>query len=594
MASQSFSVAIIGGGLCGLALAVALRHRGVSSTVYESRGSFTELGAGINIGPNSYRAFQLIDSALAESFLEHAVRNPPGKEQVWFQVRTGAATGPPLELPEAHLISEFLAPPTGNMTIGRNGLLQLLAEKAGLTEGEGTKNAAFNKKLTGLHQTESEVTMSFEDGTKASASAVIACDGIHSNVRKAMVGTGPASIPQFSEVGAYRALLSKADLAREIGEEMAMTSQVFTGPQGYVIMYPIDSTTVNVGFWTWRRGKWPHREWMITSQKTDLEKDFGAFGETVHKIMKLAGNPSFYATHYHVQQPEHCFNGRVCLIGDAAHAMPPHAGAGASQAMEDSYVLAEVLHCISKTASASTPTQEQVAAAFRGYEAVRSPRYKRVTQVSVEGMNAWTHLFDGPVSQDRLEQWTMVNQERFQWIWYYDVADGGKEGCRLVQEALKRKVSQVALARREQPSIHQLTCTYFTLILQQSLAKTCTSSFPPALTIAMSAPSISTSSYAHIPHPSTAEEVDSLPSSSAGTSDDEDESDAEREWRESLQQLELLLTMVLVPYMGKYFGRKCAYWGWAKYMEWQYPVSIEVTSPTAFKAAGAVQAAASI
>ena len=126
------------------------------------------------------------------------------------------------------------------------------------------------------------------------------------------------------------------------------------------------------------------------------------------------------------------------------------------------------------------------------------------------------------------------------------------------------------------------------------------------------------SSYADIPDPSTAEEVDSLPSSSAGSStsvspsEDEDMSDAEREWRESLQQLELLLTMVLVPYLGKYFGRKCAYWGkervddalalailipclgWGKFMEWKYPVSVEVTSPGAFKGAGAIEAAASL
>lgn len=62
---------------------------------------------------------------------------------------------------------------------------------------------------------------------------------------------------------------------------------------------------------------------------------------------------------------------------------------------------------------------------------------------------------------------------------------------------------------------------------------------------------------------SEADEIDSLPSSSTSSSVDDDEyvSDAEREWRESLQQMELLLTMVLVPYIGKYFGRKCAYWG---------------------------------
>lgn len=78
------------------------------------------------------------------------------------------------------------------------------------------------------------------------------------------------------------------------------------------------------------------------------------------------------------------------------------------------------------------------------------------------------------------------------------------------------------------------------------------------------------SSFASITATSTnpeGEEIDSLPSSSAGSStsvspsEEEALSDAEREWRESLQQLELILTMVLVPYLGKYFGRKAAYWG---------------------------------
>lgn len=58
-------------------------------------------------------------------------------------------------------------------------------------------------------------------------------------------------------------------------------------------------------------------------------------------------------------------------------------------------------------------------------------------------------------------------------------------------------------------------------------------------------------------------DVESLPSTTTTSSSSTSghDSDAEREWRESLQQLELLLTMVLVPYLGKYFGRKAAYWG---------------------------------
>jgi hypothetical protein len=80
---------------------------------------------------------------------------------------------------------------------------------------------------------------------------------------------------------------------------------------------------------------------------------------------------------------------------------------------------------------------------------------------------------------------------------------------------------------------------------------------PPPSTYAVDSRHSAASSHGH-----EDDEIASLPStSSAGSTEIYTDSDAEREWRESLQQLELLLTMVLVPYLGKYFGRKAAYWG---------------------------------
>ncbi|KAK4946007.1 hypothetical protein LTR10_014809 [Elasticomyces elasticus] len=91
-------------------------------------------------------------------------------------------------------------------------------------------------------------------------------------------------------------------------------------------------------------------------------------------------------------------------------------------------------------------------------------------------------------------------------------------------------------------------------------------------------------------------DVDSLPSEpdsdDVTVSEEDYESDAEREWKESLQQLELLLSMVIVPYIGKYFGRKFAFWGWKQFMEWNYPVEIVVTNKAAFRGTGIVAAAA--
>jgi hypothetical protein len=98
------------------------------------------------------------------------------------------------------------------------------------------------------------------------------------------------------------------------------------------------------------------------------------------------------------------------------------------------------------------------------------------------------------------------------------------------------------------------------------------------------------------------DEIASLPSEPTSHSDldddltlyDEEYSDAEEQWKESIQQLELLLTMVIVPFVGKYLGRKCAYWGWTKFMEWKYPVEVALANQAVFRGARIFGAAASL
>ncbi|KAI1091301.1 hypothetical protein F5B19DRAFT_279612 [Rostrohypoxylon terebratum] len=90
------------------------------------------------------------------------------------------------------------------------------------------------------------------------------------------------------------------------------------------------------------------------------------------------------------------------------------------------------------------------------------------------------------------------------------------------------------------------------------------------------------------------DEVDSLPSTSTESFVSDDDYDAQREWEQSIEQLQLLLTMILVPFAGKYLGRKFAYWSWARYMEWMHNVEIRWTNKATFKASGAAEAAATI
>ncbi|KAG6001098.1 hypothetical protein E4U54_001181 [Claviceps lovelessii] len=93
------------------------------------------------------------------------------------------------------------------------------------------------------------------------------------------------------------------------------------------------------------------------------------------------------------------------------------------------------------------------------------------------------------------------------------------------------------------------------------------------------------------------DDLDSLPSTSVSSSSDtysDADSDAQAEWERSLEQLQLLLTMMIVPWMGKYFGRKFAYWSWSRYMEWMHNVEIRWTNKKAFKAVGIAGTAATL
>lgn len=195
-------VAIVGGGLCGLSLAIALKARAIPFRIYETRSSFTELGAGINIGPNTLRTFQLIDPSLYQALEKIWCRNPPGQEDVWMQIRLGAPSG---AYDDAHLVTDLMAPPTGNVTVQRNALLQILAERA------GQENAVFDKKFVDYRCDDDGhgVILSFADGSEERASNIVACDGIHSAVRRAMLGPrDPATYPQYAGVGVYRGMVA--------------------------------------------------------------------------------------------------------------------------------------------------------------------------------------------------------------------------------------------------------------------------------------------------------------------------------------------------------------------------------------------------
>lgn len=406
MSLEKLHVAVIGGGLCGLSLAIALTKRGISHTIFESRGSFTEIGAGINLGPNTIQAFNTIDPSLSDAAFKLATRNEPGKEDIWMNVRLGAPTK---HFEDARLIAEIRAPPTGNMTVSRNELLQMLAKHI------DPNKARFNKKLVDFDQDDHGVTMRFEDGSTDRASVVIGCDGAHSNIRRLILGSDhPALTAKYTYTGGYRAVFPMEIHEKAIGKDKAHSIQLFIGPTGYVIAYPIDGgNNVNIGLWPRKEGEWTRESWIIPDQKAQMLEDHKEWGETVRNIMNFMGDETqFWGSFHHAIKPERYFKGRVCMIGDASHAMTPHQGQGAAQSSEDACVMAEVLQGI-HTSTSNKPMAEQIEAAFIGYQSVRKPRFEAVLDTSMKNFHEWTDWFYYDMTAKDIEKFNEVNNEKF-------------------------------------------------------------------------------------------------------------------------------------------------------------------------------------
>lgn len=429
MASQAPHIAIVGGGLCGLALAIALTKRSVPCHIYESRSSFTEIGAGINIGPNTLKAFECIDPSLGDAVYKLCSRNPVPKETVWMQLRYGAPTA---QHKDYDLITELMAPPTGNMAAHRNDLLQMLADH--LPPG----HASFNKKVVGIDQAGSYATLQFADGTTANASIVVACDGIHSAVRKSILDKDdPAAVPQFVHDGAYRAMIPVKKMQSILGEESGRVSQIILGPDGYIVMYTIaGGENVNLGIWLRVKDKWTQASWVKEHQRDAMLNDCREWGEKVHQIMDEIPDPAFWATHCHSSQPKHAFVGRVCLIGDSAHSMPPHQGAGSGQAMEDAYVLAELLAEL----DIRTATTSSIRSAFEAFDEVRRPHSQQVLETSIEAMQFWSDFYEQSKSEQVSSEYVRAANERMAPIWTHDL----KKEARLVCEGYRSRLDSKA------------------------------------------------------------------------------------------------------------------------------------------------------
>jgi salicylate hydroxylase len=371
-------VAIVGGGLGGLAAAAFLWQAGVHATVYEQARALREVGAGIMVPPNAVRMLRRL--GVLGRFRQRAVRLDIGWEFRRWQ--DGAV-----------LSAQDLAAKSGRLygedtyTTHRADLLDsiLAAVPAGAVQ-LGKRLDEFSVSAGG------GVSLRFADGERIQADVLIGADGIHSMVRAALTESVP---PVHSGLSAFRALVP-AQGAPDFARRPAQS--VWLGPGHHVVHYPVSGgeliNMVAVGPADDRDTE----SWTATATVEEFVAEYKGWDDRLITLIKGARTPGRWALLIRQPLPRWTW-GPVTLLGDAAHPMLPFLGQGAAQAFEDAATLAA---CLAACPAADGDGDRggdgdggDLQRALRRYEAKRIDRASRI-QLGSHARADFNHLPDGP------------------------------------------------------------------------------------------------------------------------------------------------------------------------------------------------------
>ena len=399
------TIAIAGGGIGGLALAIGLLNRNIPFHVYESAHHFEEIGAGVGFGRNSLHAMTLIDEKIRHGYNKRATFNGyPEKRAVYFDFRWGMdGQGKNAGAKSGDLIDEVK-----DIEVGLNGIhrAHFLDEMVALVPKEFT---SFGKRLEEVEDLEDGVRIHFKDRTTAEASAVVGCDGIKSRTRQLILGEHhEAAHARFTGKYAYRGLIPMEKAVDLLGDEIAKNFQMYLGYHGHILTFPIEKGTIMnvVAFRTKSDGKWEDDKWVIPMKREDMETDFKGWGEQVQEILSLMEKPDVWALFDDPPAPTY-YKGKICVLGDSAHASTPHQGAGAGMALEDAFVLSSLL--------ADANNSGDIPKAFKAYDYVRRPRTQKLVTTSRAAGEVYE--LEGEGTGDDMEAVRRNLDQRYKWVW---------------------------------------------------------------------------------------------------------------------------------------------------------------------------------
>ena len=364
--SSSLRIGIAGGGVGGLAAAIALRQQGHDVTVFEQARGFSRVGADINLTPNVVRAIDGLGAGAA--IRERGARPTFRISRDWD---TGAETS---RLGMGNIAEEQYGAP--QVTIHRADIIHALAENFPL------ENIQFEKRLKSLTQDDAGVTVQFEDGSEARFDVVVGADGIHSRVRSALFGEEK---PRFTGVVSFRSVVP-TERVKHVPEIEAFTKWWGPNPQSQIVTFPLNQGRETFVFATTGQDSWHEESWTSEGDVNELRGFYKDFHADARALLEACDSTLKSALYEREPLPQWSV-GTVTLLGDACHPMLPFMAQGAGMAIEDAVVLGRAL--------AGVGSRAQAVDALRRYEKTRQERTAKI-QIGSRG-NQW---MKGPGNAD--------------------------------------------------------------------------------------------------------------------------------------------------------------------------------------------------
>lgn len=315
-------ILIAGGGIGGLATALSVSRQGHQVVVLESRDTFTELGAGIQLGPNAFHALDVL--GVGDEVRSRAVHI----DELRFM--DGTTSELVATMPLTGEYRERFGNPYA--VVHRIDIYAPLLDAARASDAIELRT---NAQLLSYRQDAEGVTAVLASGEEVHGEALIGADGINSFVRKQLVGDG---FPKVSGHTIYRSVIPMEKVPEELRWN---TVTLWAGPKWHFVHYPIGGGKY-FNLAATRDDNAQEAVIGAPAEKDFVLNEFPDLGEIPRRLLELGEDWKAWVL-CDRDPVEKWTDGRVVLIGDAAHPMLQYAAQGACQAVEDAVVLGQVI-----------------------------------------------------------------------------------------------------------------------------------------------------------------------------------------------------------------------------------------------------------